>query len=407
MEITRDNVQQQSIELANAHDNVLLKWGTGVGKSLAFIKMQESLQPKKVYIIVAETAHIDNWKNDYIKHGKQSLLANVEIFCYASLKKYVDTEVDMICLDEGHHAVTEIRLEHLSSIKVDKIVLLSATIKASQKEILNNTFGKFHEHTVTLKQAISNGILPEPTIYLIPLMFNAEEKTTVEFTRGNSKKRRQVVCEFKDRFNYMKDKKNYPDLHLIINCTYRQKNDYLDAMIEFNKRKYFGSQQIFFKTKWLFTGSERKRFLAETKTEYVKTLLQKVENKRFICFTGSIEQATILSNNTNVIHSKVKDSLKIIDSFNKELISHLFVVDMLKEGQNLNNIEVGIIVQLDGDVGPFIQKAGRVMRAENPVIFIFYYKGTRDEEYLANILTEVDREHVQILTDLADFSFNQ
>jgi hypothetical protein len=48
----------------------------------------------------------------------------------------------MICLDEGHHAVTEIRLEHLSSIKVGKIVLLSATIKASQKEILNNNIWK-------------------------------------------------------------------------------------------------------------------------------------------------------------------------------------------------------------------------------------------------------------------------
>lgn len=406
MEITRNEVQQKSVEIINTHNNLILRWGTGVGKSLAFIKMQESLNPRKVYIVVAETAHIDNWKNDYIKHGKQNLLDNVEIFCYASLKKYINTEVDMICLDEGHHITSNLRMEHLKSIKTNKIVLLSATLKLKQKELLDSTFGNFKEHVVTLKQAINNGILPEPTIYLIPLKFDNTISTVVEFTRGNSKKRVTVVCDYKDRYLFIKDKIKYPNLHLIMRCNYGQKNDYLDSMITFYKNRYFASQQDFFKNKWLLTGSERKRFLAETKTAYVKTLLQKIDNKRFICFTGSIDQSTELSNNKNVIHSKVKDSLKIIESFNKELISNLFVVEMLKEGQNLNNIEVGVIVQLDGDSGPFVQKAGRVMRAENPILFIFYYKGTRDEEYLLNILSEVDKEHVQVIDDLQQFNLN-
>ena len=209
--MTRDEVQQESVNLINSHNNVILRWGTGIGKSLAFIKMQEALNVKKVYIVVAETAHIDNWRNDYIKHGKQSLLDNVEIFCYASLKKYINTTVDMICLDEGHHVITDIRIDLLKSIKTTKRVLLSATLRPVQIKILELNIGKFYEHTISLKQAISNNMLPEPIIYLIPLELSNEKTTSFIFTRGNSKKRKEINCVYKDRYKYITNNTHYPD----------------------------------------------------------------------------------------------------------------------------------------------------------------------------------------------------
>ena len=68
---------------------------------------------------------------------------------------------------------------------------------------------------------------------------------------------------------------------------------------------------------------------------------------------------------------------------------------MLQEGQkNLTDIQVGIIVQLDGTERPFIQKFGRSLRAEDPHQYIFYYKNTRDEEYLENILYGIDETFI-------------
>ncbi len=67
---------------------------------------------------------------------------------------------------------------------------------------------------------------------------------------------------------------------------------------------------------------------------------------------------------------------------------------MLQEGQNLVDIEVGVIVQLDGQERAFIQKFGRSLRATDPVQFIFYYRGTRDEEYLENVLEGIDKDYV-------------
>ena len=80
---------------------------------------------------------------------------------------------------------------------------------------------------------------------------------------------------------------------------------------------------------------------------------------------------------------------------------------MLTEGQNLKNIEVGIIVQLDGKKRPFIQKSGRILRSESPQQYIFYYKGTRDEEYLHNILEGIDSNYVSTIENFRYFVLDE
>ena len=89
----------------------------------------------------------------------------------------------------------------------------------------------------------------------------------------------------------------------------------------------------------LQTGLERKRFLGECKTDYVKLLLYKLRNMRYICFCTNIKQAELLGNK-NAIHSEKKDSLEILNQFNFKKINNLFAVGMLQEGQNLVDIEV-------------------------------------------------------------------
>ena len=44
-----------------------------------------------------------------------------------------------------------------------------------------------------------------------------------------------------------------------------------------------------------------------------------------------------------------------------------------------------------------IQKWGRSMRAEKPMIYIFYYRNTRDEEYLKNAIEDIDKKYIEIL----------
>ena len=398
--LTKDNVQDEAVEISKKTDKILLKHGTGLGKSLSFIKIQEYHKPKSVYIIVSEKNHIQNWIEEYKKHGKEELLKVVKFFCYASLHKYIDTEVDMVCLDEGHHVTSEARLDALSTIKAKQIILLSATITNKQIELIEEITGEFYKYTVSLKRAIEEDIIPTPIIHLIPLVFSNEKTEIIEFTRGKKNSRIKIYCEYNNRFKYIKNKKLYPDIDLIIQCSQFQKNSYYDDLTNYYKRQFFISRSIIFKNKWLQIGMERKRYLVSIKTPLIQILLDKIKDKRFICFCGSVLQARELSNSINLLCSEEHNNDETIKQFNSGEINNLFVVKMLQEGVNLSNIEIGIIAQLDGDVGPFIQKSGRIMRSTHPEIFIFYYKNSRDEEYMDDVLNEINSEYINIIEDI-------
>lgn len=65
--------------------------------------------------------------------------------------------------------------------------------------------------------------------------------------------------------------------------------------------------------------------------------------------------------------------------------------------QNLPDIEKGMIIQLDGNERGFCQKLGRVLRSEEPEIYILYFRQTRDEEYLKKALEGIDKDYINEL----------
>lgn len=148
-----------------------------------------------------------------------------------------------------------------------------------------------------------------------------------------------------------------------------------------------------------------KRYLGELKTEAVRKLLNTFpRRKRYVCFCASINQANSLSK-ANTVSSKKGSSKNqgIIDAFNAKKTHSLYAVGMITEGMNLKDIEVGVIVQLDGKERLFIQKAGRVLRAKMPVMYIFYYKNTQDENYLNGAFDNIDSKFVKYCDQ---FEFN-
>lgn len=141
------------------------------------------------------------------------------------------------------------------------------------------------------------------------------------------------------------------------------------------------------------------------KTNHVKVFLNKLSRKRYICFCSSIEQADYLGKDKS-IHSKKNNSLDIINQFNNKEINRLFAVGMLQEGQNLEGIQAGVIVQLDNAERAFIQKFGRTIRADSPQQFIFYYENTRDIDYLENVFEGVDEAYISTIENLENFKLN-
>ena len=397
--MTREELYNQGLELAKQNTRLAFLWSTGVGKSKMAIGIANYLSENntelKILLVVAETAHKDNWKEEF-KKWKLNKKISITIECYASLKNYQNTQWDLIIFDEAHHLGSDLRLEMLRTISAQHIILLSATLQDQLLYALQNIFGQFKVSKVTLQDAIQWGILPEPKIYLYALTLdNTRYTETIIEEWGKKNKEIPIHCTYSQRWEYIKNRKKYPNIKLIISCTQQQKYDYLTTQFNHYKTLYLNTRQINFRNKWMQAGSVRKRFLGECKTVYVEHLINEFrkKNKRFICFCSSIKQAELLGS-LNAIHSKKSDSLNTINDFNEKKINSLFAIGMLQEGQNLVDIQAGIIVQLDGQERAFIQKSGRVYRAEDPIQCIFYYKNTRDEEYLNKAIENIDASFI-------------
>lgn len=407
--MTKEELQIQSLPLIKRSSRVALQWCTGLGKSKMAIDManyladkefEEYEEPLNVLLVVAETAHKSNWKIEFDRWGLKT--DNVVMECYASLKKYRNSYWDLVIFDEAHHLGSDLRMDVLTELHARNIILLSATLPDQVMQAVTGVFGEFATSKVTLKQAIEWGILPAPKVYLIPLTLDSTyPNCTIIEEWGKKEKRVTYKCKFHERWEYLKNKNKYPNMTLEISCTQQQKYDYLSDQFEYWRSQFFRTRQEFVKNKWLQVGSKRKRFLGESKTDAVSLLLHKIQDKRFICFCTSIEQAELLGGK-NAIHSKKDNSLDIIGDFNTKKIDNLFAVGMLQEGQNLTDIEAGVIVQLDGQERAFAQKFGRSLRATDPIQFIFYYKDTRDTEYLENVLEGINEEYITEVDNLID-----
>lgn len=387
-EESRQLIKSHTEELFDSHPVLILQWATGCGKSYAAINLQARMKSKKTFICVAEIAHIQNWKDEYIKHGYEELLKTTEIFCYASLKKYRNKSCDLLLLDEMHHFGSDSRLEVFETIKYNAIIGLSATLSIEDKIDFTTTFSKPVINLITMEMAIEMEILPKPKVYLIPLKLdNSKKSETIEFKRGRNIN--EIHCDYLQRNTYIYAKNKYPTLNLIIHCTQQEKYDYLEANYE--------RARIFKRSGWLRHGGIRKKFLSDCKTNKLMEITQNLEliEKRFICFCGSIEQAEILGKD-KCIHSK-KEVKSIIHKFQSGEINSLYAIKMLTEGQNLEGIEAGIIGQLDGTERPFVQRNGRMLRAEFPEVYVLYFKNSKDEDYLLNVTNNIPPEYIEVL----------
>ena len=392
----KEKIQHEATNYISQYDNLFLEWATSAGKTLAALKIIDRLKGNW-YILCKETNHINNWLEEINKHGYQHLLKYITLFCYSSLHKHLNTNANLI-LDECHGAISELRIERINTIHSEKRVFLSAKIpilkyRALEKLFTNKSVYRF---TISMDNAINSNMLPEPTIYIVDCVLN-DDKVTEKYikTKGKAKKALKFFCSAKEMIRKLTElkRKKIDNYQLTVNCTEQEYYQLITKDINyFGRRATFS---IFYKHKWLNLGAQRKTFVANCKTKYLKPIIEKHKSSRFVCFTGSIKQSEHFSKNT-VNSNRAKDKNQIIiDKFNNGEISEIFAVKMLRESMNFKNIEVGIVTQLDSEELSFIQMLGRCFRAEHPIIYVLVMRNTRDEVYLQNALKEIDPKFIK------------
>ena len=357
----RERLQELAAHTLAKETRLLCQWATGTGKSGVVLKFLKDNPEMNCLILVPEQNNIENWQTEFDKFGIPR--DKVTIACYASFHKYSHTKWDLLVFDEAPHMDTEKRRAICESVRGEFVLALGAVIDEDETAALEHAYGHFYKSYVSLKKAIEWGILPSPTIYVCHIRL--DDKAKEHWYKGH-------VYTAKEMYDVLQQKVE-------------------GAVAAFNLKSNNFNKQLMYRA-----GNERKRFLGKIKEDVVRSITMALasQHKRYLCFCSSIKQAESLSKD-HAFSSKTPAKMKLLEKFNNHEIDCLYVVGKLIEGQNLVDIEHGIITQLGGTSRITVQEVGRIMRSKSPVIWIPVFDGTKDDDFLYTITSNIPENYIQ------------
>lgn len=374
----REEIQKKALEVVDKSKYMILELITGYGKTKVAIDLINHIcdrvfrndeSPATILILVAKTVHKQTWKDEIEKWGGiKSDYITIE--CYESLKNYENSYFDVVVADEMQH-LSEARIDVLETIYIsESFIGLSATIKRDMRDyfIYNH---KAEVIKCGLKEAVEDEVLPEPTVYLLPLTLD-----TTNYTCKVKKFGRNIITTQKGYY------------------------DSISSLIEWYKNKYFNSRNERIKNLWLSTAGKRLKWCAEQKEALVLSLLDKFRNYKTLTFCSSIEQSERLGKYN--ITSKNKASVKNLEMFNLNKIKHITACNILNEGVNLTNCRIGIFCNLNSSEIVVKQRVGRILRHKSPIIIIPYFKDTREEELVQKMIEEYSEDSIISIDSIND-----
>lgn len=384
---TREEIRNDILSTHSRY--ILLALPTGMGKSRVALDATFALNflaPPQVLIVYPKLNLKQNWIDEIKKWEYEEMLPNITFTTYASLDKQISKHWDMILFDEGHH-ITERVLEIISTMKFERAMILSATVKNNLRYRLMSIMPGLYTYRVRMSDAIESEILPDPRIILWPLSYRTTGRT--EMIIKNEKSNLPVKeIPFEHRNCYFDKRYRY-----VIPCTEAQYAMYLDEEVGKYKRKAASNPGMH--NIWLHKAGERLKWLALQKTPYVIELLKKLANERTLTFCASIAQTEKVGK--NCIHSKNKLAVTTLNEFNAGKINHITACAMLDEGVNLASCRVGIFANINASERIQIQRIGRILRHPNPIIIIPYYRGSREQEIINAMLANYNKELISII----------
>lgn len=361
--------------------NHVLELSTGMGKTkLALDKINQFYSSNsKILIVIPRNVLIQNWIEEFKKWHYDDILSNVTFVTYVSLPKMAGIW-DIVCYDEAHHLSERCRDAILEGFIVKHSIFLSATISKEVRLFITSNFPDTEWVKINTRKAIDSQILPDPKIVLIPLRLD-NSKANCYYAPRKLKGNKPLVVPYANRWAYRKYKEDY-----VLQCTQRQYYDELSGIIDWYKQKKYIPAM---KNLWLHKAGERLKWLSDQKLEVVLKLASNI-NTRKLVFCNTIEQSEKLG--FPCVNSKIGiDNLTL---FNKRKINAISCVNMLDEGQNLVDCQSGIFMALNSSERMQVQKIGRLLRHSSPVIYIPYFRDTREEEIVDKMIEGYNQELV-------------
>lgn len=352
----------------------IIEGATGVGKTrIAVLAAKRELEsnPKAViYIgVPTETLRDTTWPAEFVKWGCEDIIGKVTLVCHVSMEKVFAGEIDLFIWDECHH-VTPSNSIFFTNNKVYKMLFLTATVPKAKKygtgadKKITLTGLCPTRYVVTLEQAIFLNLIAN---FKVKVMLFDLDKSDM-YVSGGTKARPTKTTEAA-HYAYL--------TKMIQKCMY-------------GARKNPGAM-----FSWVQKRSQLLFNLKSKKTLAKKTmgLMISPENRTLI-FCGSIEQSIELCGE-NIFNSKTDSTY--LSKFQAKEINHLGVVNALDEGENVNDLDQSLIIQLNSNERSVIQRIGRTVRwreGHEALIVVLVAKGTADEKWYKSAFENFDKSRI-------------
>ena len=364
--------------------NQVLELSTGMGKTkLALDKINQLYSPNcKILIVIPRNVLIQNWIEEFKKWHYEDILSNVTFVTYVSLPKMAGSW-DIVCFDECHHLSERCREAITEGFTSKHCLFLSATISKDVREFIHTYFKDTEWINVNTRKAIESQVLPDPKIILIPLQLD-NTRADCFYAPRKLKGDKPLIVPYAKKWEYKSYKGDY-----VLQCTQKQYYMELSGIIEWYKRKNFIPAM---KNLWLHKAGERLKWLSDQKLETVLKLTSDIKSRKLV-FCNTIEQSELLG--FPCVNSKV--GIDNLELFNKGKVNAISCVNMLDEGQNLHECPCGVFMSLNSSQRMQVQKVGRLLRHSDPVIYIPYFVGTREEEIVSKMIEGYNKDLISTM----------
>lgn len=431
METIKDQIKEQiereklfqKVLTAYKSRHLLLEAATGSGKSLAAIKLIEEKQ--RWLIVVPKLVLIENWKEQFIEHGHEAKLKQIDFIAYASLEKWQATgKKRNIILDEAHNmnerryvAIKDIlNMTPLSKVStgVGHLIALSGSIEEERRYLLHRLgISKLNTVKFTTDDAVGANIIADYRVLVVHLPLNDTYNQILsinKWKKSYDKTEKYVYSLLDDKTEELLEfkieaseslKKNKTVLtvledQIITNPTLETalsealvKNDVLKAeFADIDKKS-------------LYMTLDRMRFIYNSPSKLIaaKLILKQLNlDRRILTFGSSIEQIEKLCDFTH--HSKKSKKDTDFTDFKKGTINRLGAIQTIAEGVNIPNLNTVFVVQSMSKIRHMIQRLGRMLRIdkENPdkkaTLIVLSIDDTQDEKWVRNSLSYFDANKV-------------
>jgi superfamily II DNA or RNA helicase len=391
--LSKDTVSR--IEIADAiskgtFTNLLLNAAPRTGKSV----IASALMNKwggKVLILSNSVNTNKQWKEN-IKEYNPHLLGDIELSCYQSIHK-VEDKYDIIVCDEWETALSNKRYLGLMELNPKHWIAMSGSMDQWDEIEFRKLVKNDLEYVkIGIEQVVKWGIIAQPKFFRVPVEMD-NRKRVLLYTKGKDKKKKNKVILYPERFKHFSDK----TFNYLIQCTEKEYNEMIQNEYDFYKSKWEEDKDQIMKQVWIRKGLERKKFYASVKPRHFRTLFSQLpQGSRCLVFCNDTAQADMLNEQFSV-HSN-KDNKDLIERFRDKEIPYLFSVGMLNRGQDFENVDYVIILQVSGSNKENVQQIGRCFLSSKPKIILLYLRDTDDEKYVNTLLSNYPESWIKTKT---------